>query len=287
MDIMILTGMSGAGKTVVGTLLEDYGYYCIDNIPVPLLMQFIDLYLREERKSRKIAFVVDVRGCDDFSELLSLIHLIKETKDHNASLMFLDCDDDTIINRYKESRHIHPLVLSNHYTLTVAIEAERKMLASCKETADYVIDTTNLTTTACREHILALLTADETPSMNVSITSFGFKYGTPPDADLMFDVRCFPNPYYVAELKHKTGLTHEVADYVLQSTEIQVFLDNLCRLLNHLLPLYHLDGRSHVTIAIGCTGGKHRSVTVAERLCVHLNQTHTFKTTVSHRDIEK
>ena len=143
MDIMILTGMSGAGKTVVGTLLEDYGYYCIDNIPVPLLTQFIDLYLHQERKNQKIAFVVDVRGCHDFSELLVLIQKIRNEKEHTAKLMFLECDNQTLIKRYKESRHIHPLVLSQNLTLSDAIIAEREMLASCKHEADYIIDTTH------------------------------------------------------------------------------------------------------------------------------------------------
>ena len=287
MDIMILTGMSGAGKTVVGTLLEDHGYYCIDNIPVPLLTQFIDLYLHQERRTHKIAFVVDVRGCDDFSVLLTLLNKIRNETDHNAKLLFLDCSDETLIKRYKESRHIHPLVLTKQLTLADAISEERHMLALCKQEAAFILDTTHLTTTACREQILSLLSEEGRLTMNVSIMSFGFKHGTPSDADLMFDVRCFPNPYYISELKDKTGLEQVVSDYVLASDQVQIFLEHLFGLLDHLLPLYQLDGRSHVTIAIGCTGGKHRSVTIAQRLFSHLKSSANLQVSTTHRDIHK
>ena len=287
MEIMILTGMSGAGKTIVGNLLEDYGYYCIDNIPVPLLTQFIDLYLHQERQHGKVAFVVDVRGCDDFSLLLTLIRKIRSDDQHTVRLVFLDCADETLIMRYKESRHVHPLVLSKQYTLNKALIEERKMLAPCKQEADYVLDTTYLSIAACRERMLTLIMGGETPIMNVSLVSFGFKNGSPLDADLIFDVRCFPNPFYILELKNKTGLDAEVYDYVLSFEETRTFLDNLYQLLDHLLPLYQNDGRSHLTIAIGCTGGKHRSVSCVRALAEHLSIDGKFKTIISHRDIQK
>ena len=287
MEIMILTGMSGAGKTVVGNVLEDFGYYCIDNIPVQLLTQFIDLYLHQEQQNGKVAFVVDVRGCDDFSLLLSMFRQIRSDDEHTAKLIFLDCADDVLIKRYKESRHVHPLVLSKGLTLEEALKEERKMLTACKHDADFVVDTTHLSTTTCREHIIAILSGDHTPVMSISLVSFGFKNGAPLDADLMFDVRCFPNPFYIPELKDKTGLDDEVYNYVTSFQETRNFLDRLYALLDQLLPLYQNDGRSHLTIAIGCTGGKHRSVTVVRALEEHLRSHSTIKAYTSHRDILK
>lgn len=287
MEIMILTGMSGAGKTFVGNVLEDYGYYCIDNIPVALLTQFIDLYLHQENQNGKVAFVVDVRGCNDFSLLLTMIRQIKSDDEHTARLIFLDCANETLIKRYKESRHVHPLVLSKNITLNKALIEEREMLAACKQEADFVIDTTHLTTTACREYVISILSGGETPVMNISLVSFGFKNGAPLDADLMFDVRCFPNPFYIPELKNLTGLDDAVYEYVTSFEETKAFLSNLYQLIDQLLPLYQDDGRSHLTIAIGCTGGKHRSVTVVRALAEHLRVNRRIKAYISHRDILK
>ena len=287
MEIMILTGMSGAGKTVVGNVLEDFGYYCIDNIPVSLLTQFIDLYLHQDRQSGKVAFVVDVRGCDDFSMLLSMIRQIKSDDEHTAKLIYLDCADTELIRRYKESRHVHPLVLSKQPMLDQALIAEREMLQSCKTEADFVIDTTHFTVTACREYLASILSGDQTPIMTISLVSFGFKNGAPIDADMIFDARCFPNPFYIPALKEKTGLDQEVYDYVTSFDDTKLFLERLYSMLDHLLPLYQSDGRSHLTIAIGCTGGKHRSVSIVRALAEYLQNGGKFKAVVSHRDIKK
>ena len=287
MDIVIVTGMSGAGKTVVGSVLEDFGYNCIDNIPVLLIPQFIDLYLKQERKNHKVALVVDVRGCDDFSQLIDVVSAIKAKNDAVCKLIYLDAVTDILINRYKESRHIHPLVLSKQYTLNEAIHQERLMLQSVKEIADIVLDTSKLSIALCRERIISFISGESKTMLGISVMSFGFKYGIPADSDLLFDVRCFPNPYYIDDLKHKTGLESDVSGYVLSFESVEKFVKKLFDMLDYLVPLYIEDGRSHLTISIGCTGGKHRSVTIAEELAKHFANNPICSITVSHRDIKK
>lgn len=287
MDIVIVTGMSGAGKTVAGSVLEDFGYNCIDNIPVLLIPQFIDLYTKQKMTSQKIALVVDVRGCEDFSQLLDVVSVIKDKTEKECKLLYLDAATEVLINRYKESRHVHPLILSKQYTLSEAIDHEREMLHAVKANADLVLDTSNLSIAVCRERIISFVSGNSQPIIGVSIVSFGFKYGIPSDSDLLFDVRCFPNPYYVAELKHKTGLDAEVSDFVLSFESASRFSEKLFDLLDYLIPLYIEDGRSHLTISIGCTGGKHRSVTFVEALAKHLSKKSVCTTTVLHRDIKK
>lgn len=287
MDFIIVTGMSGAGKTVVGSVLEDFGYYCIDNIPVPLISQFIDLYLKQEGKNRKMALVVDVRGCEDFSQLLEAIDDIRKKDDDVCRLIYLDASSSVLINRYKESRHVHPLVLSKHLTLTDAIEEERRMLIPVKKRADHILDTSKLSIALCRERIISILSEASSPSLRISCVSFGFKYGIPTDSDLLFDVRCFPNPYYVEELKSHTGLEKCVSDYVTSFSSTCDFMEKLFSMLDSLIPLYIEDGRSHLTISIGCTGGKHRSVTIVEALTKHLCANTSCSAIAFHRDIHK
>ncbi|MBQ4121241.1 MAG: RNase adapter RapZ [Clostridia bacterium] len=287
MDIVVVTGMSGAGKTVAGSVLEDFGYNCIDNIPVLLIPQFIDLYMKQKGKSQKIALVVDVRGCEDFSQLLDVVSAIKEKNEKACRLIYLDATTEVLINRYKESRHVHPLILSKQYTLNEAIDQERKMLQDIKINADLVLDTSKLSIALCRDRIISFISGNSKPIIGVSIVSFGFKYGIPSDSDLLFDVRCFPNPYYVDGLKLKTGLDAEVSDYVLSFGSVTQFEKKLFDMLDYLIPLYIEDGRSHLTISIGCTGGKHRSVTLVEALAKHLSQNSACATTVLHRDIKK
>ena len=287
MDIVVVTGMSGAGKTVAGSVLEDFGYNCIDNIPVLLIPQFIDLYMKQKGKSQKIALVVDVRSCEDFSQLLDLVSTIKEKNETACRLIYLDAQTDVLINRYKESRHVHPLILSKQYTLSEAIDQERQMLRDVKVKADLVLDTSKLSIARCRDRIISFISGDKNPTINVSVMSFGFKYGVPSDSDLLFDVRCFPNPYYIDELKPKTGLDSEVYDYVMSFASVTQFAEKLFDMLDYLIPLYIEDGRSHLTISIGCTGGKHRSVTLVEALSKHLSEKSVCTTTVLHRDIKK
>lgn len=286
MDIVIVTGMSGAGKTVAGSVLEDFGYNCIDNIPVLLIPQFIDLYIKQKKQNQKIALVVDVRGCDDFSQLLDVVSVIK--KNENACrLVYLDATTEVLINRYKESRHVHPLILSRECTLSEAIDREREMLKEVKGNADLVLDTSKLSIALFRDRIISFISGNSHPMIGISIMSFGFKYGIPSDSDLLFDVRCFPNPYYIDGLKHKTGLDAEVSDYVMSFESVTKFAEKLFDMLDYLIPLYIEDGRSHLTISIGCTGGKHRSVTLVEALAKHLSEKTVCTTTVLHRDIKK
>ena len=287
MDIVVVTGMSGAGKTVVGSVLEDFGYNCIDNIPVLLIPQFIDLYLKQKGKSQKIALVVDVRGCEDFSQLLDFVSTVREKNEKSCRLIYLDATTDILINRYKESRHVHPLILSKQYTLNEAIDQERYMLRDVKVNADLVLDTSKLSIATCRDRIISFISGNNKPTISVSVMSFGFKYGIPSDSDLLFDVRCFPNPYYVDELKAKTGLDKEVSNYVLSFGSVKLFSEKLFDMLDYLIPLYIEDGRSHITISIGCTGGKHRSVTLVETLAEHLSHNSLCTIVVLHRDIKK
>lgn len=287
MDIIVVTGMSGAGKSVVGNVLEDFGYYCIDNIPVSLISQFIELYLKQDGKNQKVALIVDVRGCDDFSFLLSSLRDIDKSNGQSCRVIYMDAERSVLINRYKESRHIHPLVLAKQLTLTDAIEEERRMLSSVKVRADYVIDTSKLSVAACRDKIISIISEKDAPLIGISCVSFGFKYGIPTDSDLLFDVRCFPNPYYIDELKHRTGLDKPVSDYVLSFASVNSFCQKLTDMLDSLIPLYIEDGRSHLTVSIGCTGGKHRSVTIAEALAKYLSGRKDCKPTVTHRDINK
>ena len=287
MDIVIVTGMSGAGKTVVGNVLEDFGYYCIDNIPVPLIAPFIDLYLKQDGKSRKIALIVDVRGCENFSQLLDILDDIKKKDGDACKVIYLDASPEVLINRYKESRHIHPLVLSRHLTLSAAIEEEKRMLTPVRQNADLALDTSKLTLSHCRERIIAFISGDASPVLGISCMSFGFKYGVPSDSDLLFDVRCFPNPYYVDELKNHTGLEACVAEYVMSFGSTRSFIEKLFEMIDFLIPLYIEDGRSHLTISIGCTGGRHRSVAITEALAKHLIENASCSVAVSHRDIQK
>ncbi len=287
MDILIVTGMSGAGKTVVGNVLEDFGYYCIDNIPVPLITQFIDLYLKQEDGNKKIALIVDVRGCEDFSQLLSALDNINKRNNDVCKIIFLDASTEVLINRYKETRHIHPLVLSRQITLAEAIHMEREMLNTVKRKADLDLDTSNLSIALCRERIIAFISGCATPRLAVSCVSFGFKYGIPSDSDLLFDVRCFPNPFYIPELKNLTGLDTAVSAFVLSFEDVRAFLVRLYDMIDSLIPLYIKDGRSHLTVSIGCTGGKHRSVSIAEALARHFSENGLCSANASHRDIKK
>lgn len=287
MDIMIVTGMSGAGKTFAGSVLEDFGYYCIDNIPVSLLSQFIDLYSHQEGKNQKIALIIDVRGCDNFNELISILNGIREKSYGHCHLLFLDASPEVLINRYKETRRTHPLMLSHPMTLSEALQKEQLMLSEVKRLADDVIDTTHLSQNACREQLNRIVHGNTAPQLVVQCFSFGFKYGLPHEADLIFDVRCLPNPFYIDELKHKTGLDKDVSDYVMSFETSQTFFKKICDLVEYLLPLYLQDGRSQLNVAFGCTGGKHRSVTMAEALCKHLGGCENCTAMTMHRDIAK
>lgn len=285
MDFIVLTGLSGAGKSQAENVLEDLGYYCIDNMPVLLIQKFVEIYTKTPGKSSNVAFIIDSRGENEFETLLAEIQRLQSVG-YNCRILFLDCETKVIINRYKETRRIHPLVTVKNVSMSEAVETERRMLSCVKENADFVIDTSYLTVAQLREKISAIMLSSVNRHIVVTCMSFGFKYGIAGEADLVFDVRCLPNPFYVEELKNKTGLDSDVYDYVFSFKKTTDFVKKLFDMIDFLIPLYIEEGKSQLTIAVGCTGGKHRSVAVCEALNTHLKE-HGINTLAVHRDIIK
>ncbi len=285
MQFVIVTGMSGSGKSSAVNVLEDIGYYCIDNMPPELIPKFANICTKSDGKITKVAFVVDIRGGDFF---LKLTDTIKELKAEKLSLkiLFLDSSDDVIVRRYKETRRKHPLDEISYGNIRQAVASEREMLSGIKEYADYYIDTSFNSIGQFKQRIYDIFLEDNDDFMHIDVVSFGFKYGNYIEADLMFDVRCLPNPFYVPELKNKTGLQKEVSDYVMQFDDAKLLLKKLTDLLDFLIPLYKKEGKSQLVIGFGCTGGKHRSVTFAEAVAKYLED-EKLKIRVTHRDIDK
>lgn len=287
MDVVIITGMSGAGKKTTAHLLEDMGYYCVDNMPVSLIANFFEIYEKNPEKNTLVSFTLDIRAGEDIGRLSYVVDRIKNGTGHSCRLLFLDASDEVLIKRYKETRHIHPLLRSMNATLEEALSAERSIVSGIKSYADFVIDTSALRPTELKEQLGDILRIPRNDEMTVSCVSFGFKYGVPHDLDLMFDVRCFPNPFYISELKDHTGLEKCVCDYVFSFDETNIFLKKLFDMIDYLIPLYKKEGKAHLTIGIGCTGGRHRSVAIAQALFEHISgQNDVYPMTV-HRDIKK
>lgn len=284
MEFIIITGMSGAGKSQAAHALEDAGYYCIDNMPAKLIPDFAELYKNANRE-RDVAFIIDVRGENEFDNMFEGIETLR-CAGYECKTIFIECNDDVLINRYKETRRVHPLARVSNMSINVAIARERAMLKSVKQRSDIVIDTSKTTLSQLRERVYSAINSGENNGIYVSCTSFGFKYGPVCEADLVFDVRCFPNPFYVPELKHKTGLDEPVRDFVLSSDDTKAFLNKLYDMLESLLPLYINEGKHQLTVAVGCTGGKHRSVTIAEALAARLTSL-GYRAVPFHRDINK
>ncbi|HJD24339.1 MAG TPA: RNase adapter RapZ [Firmicutes bacterium] len=285
MEFVIVTGLSGAGKSRAITALEDIGFYCVDNMPPMLLPKFAELCLQSEDRLSRVAMVVDVRGGQMFDDLFdSLQELRRMGIDYK--ILFLECDDQVLARRYKETRRQHPLIGEDIRTVYQAVAAERQLLKPLLDQTDYLIDTTHLSSAQLKERVTDLFLGDHTQAMLVQCMSFGFKYGYPAEADLMFDVRCLPNPFYEPELKHKTGLDADVRDYVRENDATRGFEQRLYSLVDYLLPLYADEGKSQLVIAIGCTGGKHRSVALAEALSAHIKEA-GGRVVVNHRDIGK
>ncbi len=268
MDVMIVTGLSGAGKSQAVDCMEDMGYYCIDNMPPALIKDFINLSVQDRIAVEKAAFVVDIRGGEFFDDLKeSLTELIKAEK--HFKVLFLEASDEVLIRRFKETRRSHPL--SGKGSILEGIKREREKLADIRAIADFIIDTSNMKAANLKAEISSLLlSGKDTDTVTVTVESFGYKHGMPLDADLVFDVRFLPNPYYLAGMKKLTGNSKKVTEYVMKFPETLVFLDMVERMTEYLLPLYMREGKSHLIIAFGCTGGQHRSVvtanTMAERL---------------------
>lgn len=285
MEFIILTGVSGSGKSTAVNALEDLGFYCIDNMPPELITKFAALCASSDRNLDRVAFVADVRSGSFFKELYVTINELKKSGER-VKVLFLDADDSVIEARYKETRRKHPLLNLAKGDIAYSISLERDMLANVKGISDYFIDSSFLSAAQLKEKVRALFLESGEEFIQIDICSFGFKYGPMREADLVFDVRCLPNPYYIDSLRRKTGLTKEVSDYVMQFEEAKALESKLYDMIDFLIPLYVKEGKSQLIIAFGCTGGKHRSVTFAERLAKHLSGLHS-KVRVNHRDIDK
>lgn len=284
MEFAVITGMSGAGKSQTIKYMEDMGFYCVDNMPPTLFSKFAQICSSSDSAITKVAFAIDTRGGVLFSELSNCIDDF-EKNIGVLNLVFLDADTDTLVKRYKETRRMHPLAKNSN--LIDGIEEERKMLADVKKRADFVIDTSELKPKELRDRLKDIfLDEREAEAMQISVMSFGFKYGIPIDADLVFDVHFLPNPFYIPELKEKTGLDREVSDYVKNSSVTDEFLNKLIDMMDFLIPHYTEEGKSNLVVAIGCTGGKHRSVTVACELYSYL-VSKGINSDINHRDINK
>lgn len=282
MRFVIVTGMSGGGKRTAMKMLEDVGYFCIDNLPVPLISKLVELVDNTESKMSNLVLGLDVRSDESFGDVEKTLEELKQSG-HQYEVLFMDCSDAVLIKRYKESRRLHPLGADGN--LEAAIRREREELKSIKQKADYVMDTSKLLTRELKVELDRIFVQNKSyNSLIVHVMSFGFKYGIPADADLVFDVRFLPNPFYIDELKKKTGNNQEVRDYVMQFDEANEFLAKLVDMVQFLIPNYVKEGKYQLVIAIGCTGGKHRSVTLANALYEQLKDQGEYGIQISHRD---
>ncbi len=279
---LIITGISGSGKTAVSHFLEDLGYYCVDNLPAKLIPSLVDLWLREEVEIRKVALVVDMREPGFLADFPAAVEEIR--KRITPKIIFLDASDETLLKRFSETRRPHPL--TKNKSVIDAIRIERRRLAPIKKMADDVFDTSSTNVSQLKELLTRRLVKGRTPTMQIVIVSFGYKYGVPLDADLIFDSRFLPNPFYIDRLRDKTGKSPTVRAYILHSPETREFKEKLFPFMDYLLPKFIAEGKSYLTIAIGCTGGKHRSVVLAEELKGYLRK-RRYDIKVYHRDIHK
>ncbi len=281
---VIVTGMSGAGRNSVLRMLEDMGYFCIDNLPVRMIPKLTKVFISESRSMDRVALGIDIRNLQGLSELGDILGEMKEAG-YRYEILFLEADSSVLVKRYKETRRNHPLALQGR--VDKAIEEERKELAPIKKKADYILDTSHMLVRDLKQEIDKIfLDKEEYQNFFVTILSFGFKYGIPADSDLVFDVRFLPNPYYVPELKPQTGNDRDVYEYVMDSEQAAVFLKQLYQMIRFLIPNYILEGKNQIVISIGCTGGKHRSVTIANALAKKMQEL-PYSLKVEHRDIEK
>lgn len=284
MRFVIVTGMSGGGKSTAMKMLEDAGFYCADNMPVALIDKFAELLAMPNSGIQKAALGLDVRADQSFKDVKKIIASLQASQ-YSVEVLFLEASDQVLLKRYKETRRVHPL--SADGDLMKGITEERNLLASVRDTADYVIDTTNLLTRELKAELDRIFVNNEKyNSLMINIMSFGFKHGIPQDADLVFDVRFLPNPFYLDELKHKTGLDREVQDYVMAYPEAHEFLDKLSDMISFLIPNYVKEGKYQLVVAIGCTGGQHRSVTLAGELFNRFRDQGEYGLTLRHRDVK-
>lgn len=282
-NLLIITGMSGAGKTVAVQSLEDLGFFCVDNLPSQLIPKFAELIEQSDGRIGRVALVIDLRSREFFHSLIASIDSLAAHPHIHYQILFLDADDGALVRRYKETRRRHPL--SQQSSLLDGIQEERTMLEEIKGRAHQIIDTSHLRPAQLKEKITAFFTGEEQNRLSITFMSFGFKYGVPIDADLVFDVRFLPNPHYVDSLRPLTGKERDVYEYVLKWAETKQFLQRLTDLLTFLFPHYQREGKTQLVVAIGCTGGKHRSVALAEYL--HSQYGEQLHASVHHRDWKK
>lgn len=282
MRFVVVTGMSGGGKSTALKMLEDAGFYCVDNLPASLIEKFVELIATPGSEITKVALGLDVRAGESFKEVTSILQKEKEAG-YDFEILFMDASDNALVKRYKETRRVHPLASGGR--VEEGIRRERDLLSGIKTRADYVIDTSNLLTRELKEELDRIfIKNEEYNSLMITLLSFGFKYGIPADADLVFDVRFLPNPFYIEELKQKTGNDREVRDYVMQFEESRTFLDKLTDMLQFLIPNYVKEGKYQLVVAIGCTGGQHRSVTLANELYDRMKDQGGYGIKLFHRE---
>ena len=284
-DLVLLTGVSGAGKSTAMGFMEDIGYYCIDNMPAELVSTFISL-IEKSDSYNKIAIVTDVRSRGVYNEFRKNVQNLMDSNDYTVRTIYLDIKNHVALRRYKLTRRKHPYADKFNGSLEDALNYEKEILAPVREKAGYIIDTSDLTANQLRERLAQILLGDDKEVMNLHVMSFGFKHGIPADADFVLDVRCLPNPYWIESMRDKTGLDQEVKDYVFSFDEAHEIFERLKSLLDYLNPLYIREGKSQIVIAIGCTGGNHRSVAFAEALKDYFSKKWD-NVTVSHRDIDR
>ena len=283
-DVFGIIGASGAGKSTAMGFMEDIGYYCIDNMPPVLLGTFLELISKREEYS-KVAIVIDIRSTDNFSGIIAALDELENTG-YDVKIVYLDIKTHVALKRYKLTRRKHPYADRFNGDIAQALAFEREAMAPLRSKADFVIDSSDLTGNQLRTRLTQILVGDDKDVMNIHVESFGFKHGIPSEADFVIDVRCLPNPYWVENLRSKTGLDKEVRDYVMASEDSKRFLDRLLAFIDCAVPMYAKEGKSQLVISIGCTGGKHRSVTFAELIGEHLRN-ENYNCSINHRDIYK
>jgi len=285
MEIIIISGLSGAGKSRVAAVLEDLDFYCVDNMPVSMIPRFAELCLATSGRYEHVALVTDVRALENVSELFKALEEMREIGS-SPKILFVEAEVETIIRRYKETRRRHPLNTAGR-SIEETIKVEMEMLAPVRDIADEIIDTTGLTLNKLQRTLVNRFVSDqEYKTLNITVKSFGFKHGNPIEADLLFDVRFMPNPFYIKELRDKTGLDDAVKDYVFGLPHSEEFFKHLCGLIDFLLPHYVEEGKRYLIVCIGCTGGRHRAPAIAQELAEHLKE-EGYPVECIHRDIEK
>ncbi|HAX50364.1 RNase adapter RapZ [Muricomes intestini] len=285
MRFVIVTGMSGAGKSTALKVLEDKGYFCVDNLPIPLMTKFAEMFSAGDTEIDKVALGIDIRGGQAFKGLERELGQIDKMGIH-YEILFLDAADDVLVKRYKETRRQHPLGGMGH--IDVGIAKEREKIAFLKMQAAYILDTSKMLTRELRLELEKIFVeGKDFKNLYITVMSFGFKYGIPRDADLVFDVRFLPNPYYIEELRPKTGNDPEVQNYVMDNDKAREFMDKLTEMIDFLIPNYILEGKNQLVVAVGCTGGKHRSVTLSNALYQYLEPKGSYGVRIEHRDIGK